>query len=233
MIVDEDENKDGVLCFDFTRPSSVKRKSRFESRFSRFLQNSHFAVQSEPEIEIFSDKRVALTESNTENKIIEEDVATRSTEKTVISPVVNENERETNNVEVDEKNLENKQQQEEIIEKVQKDDETIGIPENGSISMMNEVEKGIEEVKDEVVEDLSMHNPLESEENLKEMEVEKRDESKFVDELNENEEGNLIVSEPKVNELNELESGAMNEPLIDLKSVNELNEHHDSVIPIE
>ena len=50
-----------MLCFDFSTPSSVKRKSRFESRFSRFLRNSQFVKPKEPEVEVFCDKRVDIS----------------------------------------------------------------------------------------------------------------------------------------------------------------------------
>ena len=50
-----------MLCFDFSTPSSVKRKSRFESRFSRFLRNSQFEKPKEPEVEVFCDKRVDIS----------------------------------------------------------------------------------------------------------------------------------------------------------------------------
>ena len=93
-MVDENANTDGVLCFDFTTPSSVKRKSRYESRFSRFLQNSHFATQSEPEIEIFSDKRVALNDSNGEIAKKGESKVAESGEGTVMSPIIIKSEKE-------------------------------------------------------------------------------------------------------------------------------------------
>ena len=91
-MVGENVNKDEVLCFDFTTPTSVKRKSRYESRFSRFLQNSHFAAQSEPEIEIFSDKRVALNESKVGIEKKGESGTVESGEGATMSPIIIANE---------------------------------------------------------------------------------------------------------------------------------------------
>ena len=137
-MVGENVNKDEVLCFDFTTPTSVKRKSRYESRFSRFLQNSHFATQSEPEIEIFSDKRVALDESKVEIEKKGESGTVESGEGATMSPIIiaNEKEREdkvTNEMESEENKQESK------IDEIGKREELIGIPEKETL--INGVEK--------------------------------------------------------------------------------------------
>ena len=163
-MVGENVHKDEVLCFDFTTPSSVKRKSRYESRFSRFLQNSHFATQSEPEIEIFSDKRVALNDTMVEIEKKGESGLVESGERATMSPIIITNEKERESKEKNEEESE-KNQQEKQIDEIGKDEEVVGAPEKETIldgvakeeeGRMEETEKiekeAVEAIADKAIE---------------------------------------------------------------------------------